>query len=54
MVNGNCSTCSWIEAGSGYPQGSILKSILLLLFVNDMPNAVSSARIAMFADDSEC
>ena len=52
VVNGTCST--WTEAGSGVPQGSILGPILFLLFVNDMPNVVSSARIAMFADDSKC
>ena len=52
VVNGTCST--WTEVGSGVPQGSILGPILFLLFVNDMPNVVSSARIAMFADDSKC
>ena len=52
VVNGTCST--WTEVGSGVLQGSILGPILFLLFVNDMPNAVSSARLAMFADDSKC
>ena len=52
VVNGTCST--WTEVGSGVPQGPILGPILFLLFVNDMPNVVSSARIAMFADDSKC
>ena len=52
VVNGTCST--WSEVGSGVPQGSILGPILFLLFINDMPNAVSSARIAMFAEDSKC
>ena len=52
VLNGTCST--WSDVGSGVPQGSILGPILFLLFINDMPNAVSSARIAMFADDSKC
>ena len=52
VVNGTCSI--WTEVGSGVPQGSILGPILFLLFVNDMPNVVSSARIAMFADDLKC
>ena len=52
LVNGTCST--WSEVGSGVLQGSILGPILFLLLINDMPNAVSSARIAMFADDSKC
>ena len=29
-------------------------SILFLLFVNDMPNVVIRATLAMFADDSKC
>ena len=52
VVNGTCST--WTEVGCGVPQGSILGPILFLLFANDLPNVVSSARIAMFADDSKC
>ena len=39
-----CLVLSWTDS----------KPILFLLFVNDIPNAVSSARIAMFADDSKC
>ena len=52
VLNGTCST--WSDVGPGVPQGSILAPILFLLFINDMPNAVSSERIAMFADDSKC
>jgi len=40
--------------GSGVPQGSLLGPILFLLFVNDMPQVVENAKLAMFADDSEC
>ena len=35
-------------------QGSLLGPILFLLFVNDMPNVINSATLAMFADDSKC
>ena len=35
------------------PQGSLLGPILLL-FVNDRPNVINSATLAMFADDSKC
>ena len=52
VLNGTCST--WSHVGSGVPQGSILGPILFLLFINNMPDTVSSARIAMFDDDSKC
>ena len=45
---------NWIDVGSGVPQGSLLGPILFLLFVNDMPNVINSATLAMFADDSKC
>ena len=38
---------------SGVPQGSVLGPVLLfLVFLNDMPKAVSSS-IKMFADDTK-
>ena len=52
VINGTSSR--WTDVGSGVPQGSQLGPILFLLFVNDMPNVVTSATMAMFADDSKC
>ena len=52
VINGTSSR--WTDVGSGVPQGSQLGPILFLLFVNDMPNVVTSATLAMFADDSKC
>ena len=52
VINGTSSR--WTAVGSGVPQGSQLGPILFLLFVNDMPNVVTSATLAMFADDSKC
>ena len=52
VINGTSSR--WTDVRSGVPQGSQLGPILLLLFVNDMPNVVTSATLAMFADDSKC
>ena len=54
VVNGTFSR--WTDVGSGVPQGSQLGPILFLLFVNDMPDhdVVTSAILAMFADDSKC
>ena len=50
----NETFCNWTDVGSGVPQRSLLGPILFLLFVNDMPNVINSATLAMFADDSKC
>ena len=38
---------------SGVPQGSILGPILVLLFVDNLPNAVKTSRVACYADDTK-
>lgn len=51
-INGSIS--SKLPVLSGVPQGSILGPLLFLLYVNDLPSAVSSSSLLMFADDTKC
>ena len=50
MVNGADS--SWSQVTSGIPQGSVLGTLLFLLFINDMPGNIMSS-IKIFADDTQ-
>jgi len=49
-VNGSFS--SWFEVISGVPQGSVLRPLLFLTFVSDLPNWIANS-IQMFADDTK-
>jgi len=42
----------WIDALSGVPQGSGLGPLLLLFFVNDLPQWIVNSMM-MFADDTK-
>ena len=48
VVNGAAS--SWSDVTSGIPQGSVLGPVLFVLYVNDLPDMVTSP-VQMFADD---
>ena len=50
VVNGKCS--GWCRVTSGTPEGGLLSPILFSLFVNDLPDGISS-RVLMFADDAK-
>ena len=41
-----------MEVPSGIPQGSVLGPLLLVIFINDLPDVVSSD-IYLFADDTK-
>jgi hypothetical protein len=40
-----------VDCLSGVPQGSVLSSILFILYMNDLPTVIKNSNICMFADD---
>ena len=46
------SGSDWQSVTSGIPQGSVLGPILILIFINDLPNAINCC-IKHFADDAK-
>ena len=51
-VNVNGGLSSWSDVNSGIPQGSVLGPILFIIFINDLPDVVSSF-VKIFADDTK-
>ena len=50
-VSGNRSVSDWAAVKSSVPQGSVLVSVLFVVFINDLLGAVSSM-CAMHTDDT--
>ena len=49
VINGQVTI--WTSVNAGVPQGSISDTLLLLIYINDLPKNVSS-NIKLFADDT--
>ena len=41
----------WVKITSGVPEGALLAPLLISLFINDLPEVVSSSECIMYADD---
>jgi len=49
-INNISSTVA--EVTCGVPQGSVLRPLMFLIYINDIANAVPNKKVRLFADDT--
>ena len=54
LVSINGTHSSVLPVTSGVPHGGILGPLLFLVYINDLPDVVTSCNIFLFADDTKC
>ena len=47
----NSQTSKWSKIKAGVPHGSFLRSLLFLVYINDLPEGLTSS-VKLFADDT--
>jgi hypothetical protein len=52
FVNYNGITSSLMDTTCGVPQGSVLGTLLFIIYTNDLPNALTYSQCILFADDT--
>jgi hypothetical protein len=51
IINDHMST--WLPCNSGVPQGSVLSSLLFIIYFNDLPDIIQHSKVFLYADDAK-